>query len=1010
MEKNKYALKEEEIVEFWKQNNIFARSISEREESSPYVFYDGPPFATGLPHYGHILSSVTKDLFPRFWTMQGKRVRRRWGWDCHGLPIETLVEKELGISGKKQIEERGVKVFNETARSMVLSYASQWEEMIDRIGRWVEFEDSYKTMDSTYMESVWWALKSIWDKGLIYEGRKVLMYCPRCETPVSNAETQMDNSYRDIEEKSVYVKFKLKAGQKLGSLETDENTYILAWTTTPWTLPGNVALAVGKDIEYTVLEQSREGEKMIVASKLIETKYGAEESIFVEDENGVEEEVVESYGERNKFKGQGFNRLQVVKGSDLEGLEYVPLYEIDAVKNSGNKAWYVAPADFVTTEDGTGVVHTAVIYGEDDFALGLELDLPQIPLLNSSGHYNEEAPEFLKGKFIKDAEEEILTDLTDRGLVFKIEPYKHSYPHCWRCESPLIYNAISAWFVNIQKNKDRLIELNGKINWYPKYLKEGRFLNILETAPDWNISRNRYWATALPFFKCEDKQCEEVVCIGSVVELKEKAKNFSEVYETDDVSKIDLHRPYIDEIILECPKCSGTMRRIPEVIDCWVESGSMPFAEWHYPFQNKEEFEKRYPAQFIGEYIAQTRAWFYYMHVVGALMFDDISYENVVATGTILSEKGEKLSKSKKNYPDPWQVIDQFGSDALRFYLMGSVVMQADNLFFNEKDLREVYNKVVNTIYNVLSFYQIYKSEIKPAEIDQINLELIDEYILSRVESTAKSVERAYKEYSTVKVAREIRALIDDLSLWWVRRSRERFRSESLNDRETAMTVLIYVLRKIALILAPLTPFVSEAIWQEVKTNTDEDSVHLALWPRVNESLIDPNIESITQRVLDIVEMGHSLRQKSSLRVRQPLSKIYFNYDFGDFSDQVIPTILAELNIEEFVNEENSLEKPEISENRDLKVAIETTIDDRLQGLGDLREVTRLIQDLRKKSGLKPNALAEMIYFGDEVATDFIKKNLDQIKITTNLSSLELSETGESVLEISSGTLYFSFK
>ncbi len=981
MEKNKYALKEEGIVDFWKKNNIFSRSIEERDENAPYVFYDGPPFATGLPHYGHILSSVTKDLFPRFWTMQGKRVRRRWGWDCHGLPIETLVEKELGISGKKQIEEKGVKVFNETARSMVLGYASKWQEMVDRIGRWVEFEDSYKTMDGAYMESVWWALKSAWDKGLIYEGRKVLMYCPRCETPVSNAEIQMDNSYRDVTEKSVIAKFKLKSGQKFGNYTTGDSAYILAWTTTPWTLPGNVALAVGKNIEYTALRIKGEEGLLISASELIEKNFKDKET-----------EIVHSR----------------IKGSDLEGLEYEPLYEIEAVKNSGNKAWYVASADFVTTEDGTGVVHTAVIYGEDDFALGMELDLPQVPLLDSSGHYNLEAPEFLKGKFIKDAEEVILEDLSKRGLVFEVMPYKHSYPHCWRCESPLIYNAISAWFINIQKIKNRLIELNGKINWYPEYLKEGRFLNILETAPDWNISRNRYWATALPFFKCDNKDCLEVLCVGSVAELKENAKNFSQVYDTDDVSKIDLHRPYIDEVILNCPKCSSDMHRIPEVIDCWVESGSMPFAEWHYPFQNKDKFESRYPAQFIGEYIAQTRAWFYYMHVISTLLFDDVSYQNVVATGTILSDKGEKLSKSKKNYPDPWEVIDQYGSDALRFYLMGSVVMQADNLFFNEKDLREIYNKVINTLYNVLSFYQIYKDEISPISIEEAKLELIDEYILSRVENSNKSVEKYYKEYSTVKVAREIRSLIDDISLWWVRRSRERFRSESANDRETAMAVLIYILRKVSLIIAPLTPFIAEAIWQEIKTAADEDSVHLASWPKVNEQFINADVELATQKARDIVEMGHSLRQKSSLKVRQPLSKIYYNQDFGNFSDQISQIILAELNIEKSVLSESNIEKPESAQNRDIKVTIETMIDDRLQGLGDLREVTRLIQDLRKKSGLKPNAKIEMIYAGDEAATKFVGSNLEQIKQATNLENLTLGEKGEAQLEISKGVLYFN--
>jgi isoleucyl-tRNA synthetase len=975
MEKNKYALKEEEILEFWNKNKIFDRSISSRPEEDPYVFYDGPPFATGLPHYGHILSSVTKDLFPRYWTMKGKRVRRRWGWDCHGLPIETLVEKELGISGKKQIEEKGVEVFNSTARDMVLGYAKDWKRMVERIGRWVEFDNSYKTMDSTYMESVWWALKQAWDKGLIYEGRKVLMYCPRCETPVSNAEIQMDNSYKDIKEESVTVKFRLLPNQKFGSYETKEKVFVLAWTTTPWTLPGNVALAVGKDINYSALRLSGTDELLILASDLIEANF-----------SGKEYEVVHND----------------IKGSDLEGLQYEPLYEIDAVNNSGNKAWYVALADFVTTEDGTGVVHTAVIYGEDDFALGLELDLPQVPLLDSAGKYNLEAPEFLQGKFIKSAEADINKDLEERGLIFSRAQYLHSYPHCWRCESPLIYNAISAWFINIQKIKDRLIELNQKISWYPDYLKNGRFLNILETAPDWNISRNRYWATALPFFKCE--KCNETVCIGSVSELKEKAKNFSEVYTSDKVTEIDLHRPYIDEIILECQSCQASMKRIPEVIDCWVESGSMPFAEWHYPFENKAEFEKRLPSQFVGEYIAQTRAWFYYMHVVSTLLFDEISFENVVATGTILSEKGEKLSKSKKNYPDPWEVIDRYGTDALRFYLMNSVVMQADNLFFNEKDLRETYNKVINILYNVLSFYGIYKEDIKAVPLEEADLKLIDKFIISRLETTKKNSFKHLNGYNTVKYCREIRAFIDDLSLWWLRRSRERFREEG-GDAVSAMSTLVYVLRELSALIAPVTPFIAEVIWQEVKIDQDEDSIHLVLLIEPNTALIDKNIELSMAKAREIVEMGHSIRSQVGLKVRQPLSKINFNFDFKELKEDILEIILPELNVEEF---SENIKKPILRENQDLTVTLETELDDRLLGLGDLREVTRLIQDIRKKGGLKPSDLAHINYFGDQDASDFILNNLDGIKKATNLAELVLSEgEGFTPLEISSGMLYF---
>src|SRR3989338_1464422 len=630
-----------EILKFWQDNKIFERSVSERFEKKPYVFYDGPPFATGLPHYGHILGSVIKDLIPRYQTMKGYRVRRRWGWDCHGLPIENLVEKELEVSGKKQIEEKlGVEKFNDTCRSKVLLYTKEWKKMVDRIGRWVEFDNSYKTMDSTYMESVWWALKTIWNKGLIYEGRKVLMYCPHCETPVSKAEVAMDDSYKDITEEAVVVKFSIFNFQF--SIPNDKPVYILAWTTTPWTLPGNVALAVGEDIDYVLVEV--DGENLILAKDRVETV----------------------------MRDKRYEIRDRMKGSDLVGLEYEPLFDIPAIRETGKKAWYVTAADFVTTEEGTGVVHTAVVYGGDDYNLGLKIGLPVVPLLNDAGHFNEFAPELIRGQYFKKSEKLIKEDLENRGLLFARENHTHSYPHCWRCGTQLFYNAISAWFIDIQKIKKRLIKLNEKINWFPEHLKHGRFLNILETAPDWNISRNRYWATPLPFWRCDGEGCGKVVCVGSVEELKKIAVNFEEVYGGKKVEEMDLHKHLMDKIKLKCDKCGGEMSRTPEVIDCWVESASMPFAEWHYPFENKAVFEKRFPGQYIGEYIAQTRAWFYYMHVMATLLFDNISFENVVCTGTILNDKGEKLSKSKLNYTDPWVIIEQYGVDALRYYLMTS--------------------------------------------------------------------------------------------------------------------------------------------------------------------------------------------------------------------------------------------------------------------------------------------------------------------------------------------------
>ena len=942
--KNLYSTQEERVLSFWRKDKIFEKSVDSRNKNNSYVFYDGPPFATGLPHYGHILSSVTKDLFPRYQTMLGKRVRRRWGWDCHGLPIETLVEKELGVSGKKEIEAKGVESFNRSACSMVLSYVKQWKEMIDRIGRWVEFDNSYKTMDSTYMESVWWALKTLWDKKLVYEGRKVLMYCPRCETPVSNAEVSMDNSYKDVTEDSVTVKFKIVDPEKHC---LPQNSYFLAWTTTPWTLPANVALAVGADIEYALV---KDGADYLLLAK---------ETIVKLDK---------------KLKSQ-----KIFKGSELEGLQYEPLYQVEKVEKSKDEAWYVALADFVNTQEGTGIVHTAIIYGEDDFNLGQRLSLPQVPLLDSSGKYNEDAPEFLLGKYIKDVEGDIISDLEKRGLLFQVKPHTHSYPFCWRCDSPLIYNAISAWFVDIQSQKERIIELNEKINWYPENLKYGRFLNILKDAPDWNISRNRYWATPLPFFRCENKDCREVTCVGSLGELKEKAKNYSDVYKSDKIEEVDLHRPYIDDIILKCPKCGGNARRIPEVIDCWVESASMPFAEWHYPFENKKDFESRFPGQFIGEYVAQTRAWFYYMHALSVLLFDDISFENVVSTGTILSEKGEKLSKSKKNYPDPWIIIDKYGADSLRFYLMNSVVMQSENLFFSEVDLKDIYSKVINTGYNIANYYKIYEGDYKKGESPS-GKNILDRWIISRLQSTLAKTTEYLNEYNTVKSSREIKLFIEDFSTWWLRRSRDRFKSQT-PDSQDAFSALEYSLRGLSCLLAPFTPFLAEHIFQAVRSEGDPESVHLASWPIPEKKRIDSKIEDLMIKARKIVEIGHSIRAKEGIRVRQPLSSISWNIDLAEDLD---PVILDELN----VLERKKYSGKKIDDLSGLKVFLDTKMTDKLQEMGDVREVVRGIQSARKKAGLKPGEKVELFVEKSESLSEFLSKNKEGVAVASGLSRI----------------------
>ncbi len=954
---------EQEILKYWDEHECFEKSISSRSEEKPYHFYDGPPFATGLPHYGHILSSVIKDVVPRYWTMKGYKVRRRWGWDCHGLPIESLIEKELKISGKKQIEDMGVGAFNEACRSKVLQYTHEWKKMVNRIGRWVEFDNAYKTMDPTYMESVWWALKTIWDKGMIYEGRKVLMYCPRCETPVSKAEIAMDNSYKDITEESATAKFKVKNPEKHG---LPENTYILAWTTTPWTLPGNVALAVGENIKYQVLS--------------------------IEDEDGALVLATERVGA--VMKGKNYKVEKEIDGTELVGLEYEPLFDTPAVTETGKKAYYVAAGDFVTTEDGAGIVHTAVIYGEEDYSLGLKLDLPMVPMLDEKGHFNEAGPEFIRGQYFKKAEKEIKNDLEKRGLLFSREQYTHSYPHCWRCETQLFYNAISAWFIDIQKIKNRLIELNEKINWYPDHLKHGRFLNILETAPDWNISRNRYWATPLPFWKCENKDCAQTLCVGSVAELKEKAINFDEVFASEKVEELDLHKEFTDKIKITCQKCQGVMSRIPEVIDCWMESGSMPFAEFHYPFENKVVVESRFPGQYIAEYISQTRAWFYYMHVVSTLLFDSNSFENCVTTGVIMNEKGEKMSKSKMNYPDPWVIIEQYGVDALRYYLMTSVVMEAENLFFNEREIKEIYNKVINILWNVVTFYLMYAPEYDNKTEAKDSDNVLDKWILSKLQVLVKEVTVEMDNYNTVKAGRPIKDFIDDLSTWYLRRSRDRFKGDNEKDKQFALATLKEVLSTLSKVMAPFTPFIAEKIYQALGGKME--SVHLEDWVEVNDEMINDEVIKMMEMARKIVEIGLALRAEQGIKVRQPLNKLTINNK--QLTSDFFAIIQDELNIKtvEFVENDKVDQALVWKEDGEIKVGLDVKLTPELKKEGLLREIVRTINQIRKDQKLTiSDRVSVKFHTKDELLQAVFNEYNEEIKKSVLADMVEEGDGGE---------------
>ncbi len=1095
-EKTEVAKREEAIQAFWKDRNIFKKTLEKDAPKGEFVFYDGPPFATGLPHSGSLLSSVSKDLMPRYKTMRGYRVRRRWGWDTHGLPIESLVEKKLGLKNKKEILQVGVETFNETARSMVLEYVHEWKRYVERVGRFVDFDNSYKTMDNTFIESVWWGLKQIHGKGRLYEGRKVLMYCPHCETPLAKAEIAMDNTYKDITEETATVKFRLTEPSKNG---LPENTYLLAWTTTPWTLPGNVALAVGPDIMYGIYEH--EGKNLVAAKDLAE-KLGL-----------------------GPIKHE-------LSGTVLLGAEYEPLYEISKVRAHEGKKWLVLPADFVTTTDGTGIVHTAVIYGEDDYQLGVKEGLPMIPILNPNATYNDDAPEFLRGKYIKKAEAEIKEDLASRGLLFARDMHTHSYPHCYRCGTALIYNAVSSWFIDIQAVKDRMLAENEKITWVPGHLKHGRFQKNLETAPDWTISRNRFWASPLPIWKGQDGS---VLVVGSLDELKERTKKSGNRYlamrhgETEntlasilssdplknpltesgredvlararelkanpptriyaspvlraretaeilrkelgleedllvfddrlrelslgefenknledllswrathaydeaseggesyleakrrfgdflyeiegrhedetilivthgvgleslsmlaqgldtDASKqaietmsfkpaelieipfvplphnrdyaLDFHLPYIDRIQL-VDEQGGALTRIPEVVDCWVESGSMPFAEYHYPFENKAEFERRTPGDFISEYIGQTRAWFYYMHAISLELFDHLAFKNVITTGNVLAADGAKLSKSKNNYTDPYILFDKYGADAYRYALMSSVVMQAEDLTFRDDDVKDAHARIVNMLRNIYGFYELYKDDlIEGTKLS--NEHPLDRWIQARLQALVSDVTDSFDRYDVPRGVRAYRDFIDDLSNWYVRRSRDRAKGDNEADKQHVLVMLREVLMTFSKVIAPVMPFIAEEVYQGVRTDTDPESVHLASWPEHHVGVLDTllgkqkkdaQLVEDMKRVRSLASDALRLRQKADIKVRQPLASLSIP---GTLLPELAAILADEVNVKEVVMNAEEM-------------VLDTELTPELVAEGDERAFARAVAEARKNEDLSPKDIVRV--------------------------------------------------
>ena len=1098
--KSETARREEEVLAFWNERQVFEQTLAKEAPRGEFVFYDGPPFATGVPHVGHLLGSSIKDVVGRYKTMCGYHVPRRWGWDTHGLPIENIVEKKLALKTKKDIEVMGIDRFNEAARATVLEYVEDWRTYVMRIGRWVDFDHSYKTMDNAYVESVWWALKKIHGDGRLYEGKKVLMYGPHCETPLSKAEIAMDNSYKDVAEEAVFVKFHVPAS----AFQVDGPVYILAWTTTPWTLPGNVALAINPDLTYA-----------LVRAEHVPTP----ESVTAHDPSLLI--LLLSRVDALRAHGYALTVEREISGSDLVGLSYEPLYEIPKAQaaNTG-KAWTILPADFVTTEDGTGVVHIAPMYGEDDYELGRANDLPMVQLLDATGTYSTDAPPLVQGMFYKKGGKSVMKDLEARGLLFATHSHTHSYPHCYRCGTALIYNALTSWFINIQAVKQRLLDANEDVSWYPEHLKQGRFRNIVEGAPDWTISRNRYWASPLPIWKhpgtgavtvigsVEDlrahtkrnnrylimrhgraesndrrvisteatdpvhltdegkkqvaetaeqlkragvtkiiaspfvrtretaaivaasleydagsivfddrlgewrlgalqghavseiiSQCptvrdrftvrcgagaetlvemkqrigdalyayestytnETILLVGheytawmaacvargadtdACIELRGTDEDFirnGEVRELDFVPlphnahyELDLHRPYIDAVSV-LDEHGDVLERIPEVVDCWVESGLMPVASEHRlgePLGRPD----RFPGDFIAEYIAQTRTWFYYTHAMGVLLFDGHSFRNCVTTGTILAEDGSKMSKSKGNFTDPLLNLDRFGADALRLYLLGSVVMQSEDMSFRDEELKEVHNRVIGILWNTYKFYEMYGATV-PRSVDASeSTHVLDVWVCTRLNEVVREVTECLDAYDTVRSIRVLRDFITDLSTWYLRRSRDRFKSDDVADRNAAVATTRSVLLTLATLLAPIAPFIAESIYRGV--GGARESVHLAPWPEAGAA-VDPSVMTRMDETRSLVSQALELRSRANVKIRQPLAALTLPESYrGIVHDQLI---LDEVNVKTIVYGG--------------ELALDTTLTDDLKREGDVRELVRAVQDMRKRAALLP--------------------------------------------------------
>jgi len=921
---------EKDWVKRWKQENTFEKSVENRPAGDAYVFYDGPPFISGVPHHGTLLSSIVKDAVPRYWTMKGKRVERVWGWDCHGLPAERFSEKKLGLSSHQDVLDYGLEKYIVATRAYMTQTAADWEDVIDRIGRWVDFKGAYKTMDKNYMESIWWAFKELYEKGKIYEGEKVLMYCTLDSTPLSKAEVTMDaGAYQDVTDPSVFVKFKLANGLTL-----------LAWTTTPWTLPANTAVAVNKDFTYVEVEVA--GEKLVVAKELVA-------KVFVDE----------------KHQPLAYTVLRELKGKDLVGLSYAPLLGVDRGENA-HKVW---AADYVSDEDGTGIVHLAPAYGEEDFELAREKKIPVVHVLDENGLYTE--GDWL-GKNVWEENKAIAKELKERGVVWKIDYIRHSYPHCHRCGTRLMYRAHPSWFANIADQKTQMLEQNGNVNWFPAHLKNGRFAKNIEQAPDWNLSRDRFWATPLPVWKTKSGK---IKVVGSYAELKELSG----------VELEDYHRPWIDEVKFTIDGEEYT--RIDKVMDSWFEAGSMPFAQFHYPFENKEKFEANFPGDFIVEYVGQVRAWFYYMHAMSVALFGTNSFKNVITTGTLAGNDGRKMSKSYGNFTDPNELMDKFSADSLRFLLLSSPVLNGEDFALHDKDVGDVARKL-SMVWNMYDFFTMY-AEVDGWEFDPKKAQTLspadvtnplDKWVISRVHQLNEHITRNMDAYNLPDAMAEILPFIEDASNWYVRRSRRRFwKSEETSDKNDAYRTLHYVLLKLSLILAPFTPFLAEELYQ--KLGGDSESVHLLDWP--TEFGVDQLVLEEMEQVREYVNEGLSLRAKAGLKVRQPLAGV------------TVPKLGNFVDYEAILTDELNVKSVKVGES----VAIDEKLTAELKREGLMREVIRYVQAARKKAALNVDDHITLLLATDnaELAKAIVEH---QETIHAETLAQEIAEEGDYTEEV----------